>query len=232
MHSRRRRRLNALLRENACNALHDADVLLFMVVAGEYTEEDRQLLSLIKRQDKPCLLLINKIDCLRDKTSLLAEMREWSGRHSFYALLPLSARSDRNFSPLSKTLSSCLPQAEFLFAERQVYDRPQRFVAAELIREQLMAGLNQELPYAIHVEIERFERVGKLMRIEALVMVERETQKGIVLGARGERIKRISKRARSRLRQFLQSQVCLSLRVGVRRDWQSDPAIASSYLEA
>ena len=232
MHVHRQHHFNAILNQNASNALNDADVLLFMVVAGECTDEDQRLLRAIKQYDKPCLLLINKVDCVSDKTQLLAEMRDWSQRHAFVALVPISARYDKNFSTLKEAVAPCLPESEFLFSQQWVSDRSQRFIAAELIREQLMAGLNQELPYAIHVTVERFARRDQIIHIEALIFVERKTQKGIVLGAHGERLKRIATRARTRLQTVLKSQVYLSLRVRVLQGWQRNPAIVAGYLEA
>lgn len=224
-----RHRLNALLNQNAAHALTDADVLLLMAVMGEYTDEDRRLLRLIKLHNKPCLLLINKIDRLRDKTHLLKEMQAWSGRHSFSALFPLSARYDKNFSALRDALSPYLPKSNFLFPEQQLFDHSQRFIAAELIREQLMAGLNRELPYAIHVSITSFERLDRLIRVEALIFVERETQKSIVLGAKGARLKRMAKRARGRLETFLGRHVYLGLKVRVKRGRLVDPAVIGGY---
>lgn len=222
-------RLSALLNQNLNHALSDADVLLMMAAAGEYTREDRRLLRMIERHSKPCLLLINKVDRFSDKTRLLAEMQAWSRRRSFSALLPVSARFDKDFSALRDAAASRLPESDFLFPKEQTSDHRQRFIAAELIREQLTAGLNQELPYAVHVSVEAFEPRGRLTRVAALVLVERETQKGIVLGARGERLKRMAARARRRLERFLKDRVYLSLRVQVRRGWQSDPAIIGPY---
>ena len=230
MHSGHRR-FNAMLNENAKNALHRADVLLLLTVAGEYTREDERLLEMIACYDKPCLLLINKVDRVPDKTSLLADMRDWSQRHPFRELLPLSALHDKNFSTLIRAVSAYLPESDFLFPRDWVSDQSLRFIATELIREQLMSGLNQELPYALHVMVEKFESFEDHTHLEALVLVQRETQKDIVLGAHGQRLKRLSARACSRLEALLAGPVDLDLRVKVKPGWQADPSLMSHYLE-
>lgn len=222
LHLGGKRAMNRQLNRVARQVPDDADVLVHVIAAPRWTDEDEQVWQLVSRYSTPRLLAINKIDRLRDKEALLpfvasvTRAREYAGVHF------LRATHGHGNEALLKDIVSYLPIAEPRYGADELTDRSERFLAAEMIREQLMLRLNEELPYATTVEIEKFEQDGGLARIAAAIWVERAGQKGIVVGAGGAQLKAIGSSARRRMETMFGTRVFLELWVKVRENWSDD----------
>ncbi len=222
LHDAGGRAINRLLNRTARGALEEADVVALVVEAGSWREADQAVLSLAAASGRPVVLVLNKIDRLARKDDLLPLIDESKSRHPFAAMVPVVARKGDGVDALADALAALLPVADPLFGPDELTDRSERFLVAERIREQLVRQLHQELPYATTVEIERFKREGLRFRIDAIIWVERDSQKAIVIGDGGERIKAIGTRARKDLIDLLGSPVHLNLWCKVRDDWSDD----------
>ncbi len=222
LHRQGKRALNRYLNRAASSVLPSVDVVLFVVEALRWTEEDDLVLEQVKRAGLPTILVVNKVDRLEDKPALLPFLAEVGGKHDFAAVVPVSALRHDNLADLEDELYRLLPVAEPMFPEDQITDRSVRFLAAEIVREKLMRSLGQELPYDLTVEIERFEEEGRLVRIGALIWVDRPGQKAIVIGRNGERLKQIGTQARKDIEAMLGRKVFLELWVKVKEGWSDD----------
>lgn len=222
IHREEKRVLNRVLNQSSGAALQDADVLVFVVEALKWNDEDQHVLDLVAQTDRPRVLVLNKIDQVRDRALLLPFIKQLSERCEFAAIVPVSAESGEQVAYLLRELESRLPEGEHLFPEDQVTDRSVRFMAAEIIREKIMRQLGEEIPYNVAVEIESFKQEGRLVRIHGLIWVEREGQKKIVIGQGGERLKRIGTDARRDLERLLETRVMLELWVKVKSGWSND----------
>lgn len=229
LHRRARYALNRVLNRNVLQALKNLDAVVMMAVYDRWLPADEAVLKIAAACGKPVFLVLNKVDHARDKSDLLECIAAASKRHDFKEIFPLSALRDDSFDKLIEALSQCLPHADFLFDEDQLSDRSERFIVAELVREQLMMELHQELPYTMHVEIESFEERGAVAHISAVVFVEKENQRAIAVGRGGARLKRVGMRARREVEKILGRRVFLRLWVKTKRDWQQDPAILNAY---
>jgi GTP-binding protein Era len=214
--------LNRFMNRIARASFLDVDVVLFLVEAGRWTEEDRAVERSLQALDIPVCLVVNKIDTLADKTALLAFLDERSRNHKYSEVFLVSALKGDGIDSMEDVVTSMLPFARPLYDEDQLTDRSERFLAAEFIREQLMQRMHKEIPYALTVEIESFERKDKILRIGAVIWVERESQKGIVIGKRGEALKQAASRARTALESFFGEKVFLETWVRVSRNWSND----------
>ncbi len=213
--------LNRHMNRVARAALMDVDAVLFLVEAGTWTREDDDVSEALESVDVPVLLVVNKIDRVPDKSVLL----EWLARHGgerWHEVLLISARKGSGVDELERRVLELLPFSRPFYDEDQFTDRSERFLAAELVREQLMRRLHQELPYAVTVEIEEFKRESGLLRIGAIVWVERERQKQIVIGKGGAALKQVGTWARKAIERLLGEKVFLRVWVKVRRDWTQD----------
>ena len=219
LHRGGRRAMNRLMNRTAVHALSDASLALFMVEATRWQNDDADMLRRIRDAGIACFALLNKIDKVADKTSLLATMDAMRQRHAFAEIIPLSARKKDNLAAVLRAIPEYLPPSPALFPDDMLTDRSPMFQAAECIREKLTVHLRQELPYGITVQIERYERRSNGIGIDALIWVERDTQKGIVVGSGGARLKRIGSEARQALARALQQNVHLELWVRVRKNW-------------
>lgn len=219
----RRGRLQGLLQRYALDALTDTDSIAFIVEAGRFTEGDAYILEAIRQAARPTILILNKIDRLTDKTVLLPFMDERAHEHDYAAIVPLSAQTGSNLSGLIEALRSQLPPGPFLYDPDQLSDRPERFRVEEMIREALFERLGQELPYATAVQVESWTERGAMVYIDALILVERDSQKGIVIGKGGQMLKRIGQAARLQLEGLLERRIMLQLTVRVERDWSQNP---------
>lgn len=219
----RRGRLQGLLQRYALDALTDTDSIGFIVEAGRFTEGDAYILEAIRQVARPTILIINKIDRITDKAVLLPFMDERAHEHDYAAIVPLSAQTGSNLSGLIEALRSQLPAGPFLYDPEQLSDRPERFRVEEMIREALFERLGQELPYATAVQVESWTERGAMLYIDALIMVERDSQKGIVIGKGGQMLKRIGQAARLQLEGLLERRIMLQLTVRVERDWSQNP---------
>jgi GTPase len=175
----------------------------------------------------PVILVINKIDRVKERTELLPFMAEVAAKYNFLEILPISAKSGEGIELLETKVESFLPEGDNYFPDDQLTDRSERFFAAELIREQLTRRFAQEIPYALKVEIEKFEQEGNLYRISALIWVERPGQKNIIIGNNGEALKEIGTKARIEMERFFQRKVYLNIWVKVKKSWSSDESALS-----
>ncbi|MEW5889978.1 MAG: GTPase Era [Pseudomonadota bacterium] len=219
--------LNRLMNRNVTQALQDVDVVLFVVEAERYGEADRQVLDLLPAA-RPVILVINKTDALKDKKSLLPFIARMSAQRDFAEIVPLSASKGKGTAELLRAAAKYLPEGPPLFEPDQITDRSERFIAAEFIREKLFRRLGDELPYSLTVEIERFETEGGLRRIHAVVVVDKESHKGIVIGKGGEQLKVIGTEARRDMERLFGGKVFLEIWVKVRGGWADDEGALKS----
>jgi GTP-binding protein Era len=177
---------------------------------------------------KPVVLVVNKVDKIEDKSKLLPLISQYNAKRDFSAIVPVSALQGMGLNDLENALMERLPFSEFIYPEDQLTDKSERFFAAEIIREKIIRQLGEELPYQTAVEIEQFEDEGGLLRISALIMVEKEGQKKIVIGDGGERLKKIGQQARLDMEKMFESKVMLKLWVKIRRGWADNERALNS----
>lgn len=222
IHGEERKAINRYMNRAATAALRDVDLVLFVVDALKWTPDDELVVQKIKAVSVPVLLVINKVDEIADKDALLPRIEELVKLYGFAEVVPVSALGGHNVSHLQEIVAQRLPLSPPFFREDQITDRSPRFLAAEIVREKVMRQLGDEVPYEITVEIEEFKQEGKLKRISALIMVERDGQKAIVIGDGGQRLKRIGTDARIDMEKFFGGKVMLSLWVKVKSGWSDD----------
>ncbi len=222
LHKEEKRAINKLMNRAASSALGDVEVVLFVVEALKWHEDDEMVLSKIKRSKKPVILLINKVDEIKDKEVLMPFLQTLGQKHNFEEIIPISAEKGTNVEAIKKSVRTFLPENPFFFSENDVTDRSSRFMSAEIVREKLMRFLGEELPYSVTVEIEQFKWDEKIWRISALILVEREGQKKMVIGKNGEKLKVIGRDARQDMEKMLDAKVFLELWVKVKSGWADD----------
>jgi len=193
--------------------------VLFVIEAGRWTEEDDDVLKRVRSAGVPAIALLNKIDEVHPKDRLLQAIDELSQRHSFVEIIPISARKRDNLDVVLGSIPNHLPESPPLFPAETQTDRGPEFFAAEIIREKLTVQMRQELPYGLTVQIERYEQEQRGIGIHAVIWVERDSQKGIVVGKGGRMLKKIGKEARLELAEALQQPVHLELWVKVKDNW-------------
>lgn len=223
MHRKAPRALNRYMNDAASGALHDVDLALFVVEAGRWTDEDEAVLEKLKQGRAPVGLIVNKVDKLADKAALLPEMQKLSALYGFAFIVPLSAKSGDNLESLVRELFSRMPDGPPLYPEGQIVGHDLGFTVSELVREKLMRALAQELPYALTVETESLEHSGTVIRTSAVIWVERDNQKKIVIGEDGVMLKRVGSAARRELEYMTGAKVVLKLWVKVKDGWTDDP---------
>jgi len=228
LHLRGEQPMNRYLNRTAKASLTDVDALLFVVEALRWTEEDEAVLKIVKHQSAPVILVINKVDLIKDKQTLLPFLKELSDKHDFNLVIPLSAIKGGYADELEAAVLERLPEDENIFPEDQLTDRSERFLAAELIREQLTRRYAKEIPYALTVEIEKFEEDGNLYRINALIWVEREGQKRIIIGDKGKALKDVGQYARLEMEKLYGRKVFLQLWVKIKKSWSNDESALAS----
>ncbi|MGM0679633.1 MAG: GTPase Era [Pseudomonadota bacterium] len=228
IHLQAKKAMNRFMNRTANAVLEDVQVIVFVVEALKWTDEDEMVLAALKNTRVPIILAVNKIDRLKQKDQLLPYLQELGQKHDFADVLPLSAKSGNNLPRLEQAIISYLEPSEAWYLEDQLTDRSSRFLAAEIVREKLMRNLGQELPYATTVEIEKFEELERLNRIHALIWVERENQKSIVIGEKGERLKKVGQQARLDMQKLFDKKVHLELWVKVKAGWSDDERALSS----
>jgi GTP-binding protein Era len=222
LHKEEKRAINKLMNRAASSALGDVEAVLFVIEALKWYDDDEMVLNKIKRSKKPTLLLVNKIDKVKEKEELIPFLQKLSSMHDFEEIIPISAEKKSNLAPIKEKVSNYLPENPFFFPEDHVTDRSSRFMAAEIVREKLMRFMGEELPYSATVEIEQFKWDEKIWRINALILVEREGQKKMVIGKGGEKLKVIGRDARQDLERMLDAKVYLELWVKVKSGWADD----------
>lgn len=221
---RARDQLNVRIVDEALSAVGDADLILFVLDAARPDpNSERYLISRLQNQTKPVVLALNKIDLI-EKSSLLAVIDKWSKTHQFEAVVPISAMEGSQIETLIEAIIKILPQGPPYFPEDTLTDATERFIAAELIREQVFRMTGEEIPYASAVTVESFKEKDKggLIKIEATIHLERESQKGIVIGKNGSKLKQIGTRSREQIERLLGTRVYLKLFVRVQKNWRKD----------
>lgn len=229
IHGNHKRLLNHVLNRNVQAALIEVDLIIFVTDKSSFDSDEHSILDLAANDGTPVLLCLNKVDRIRDKQTLLPILSALKTVYSFDEIIPVSALKGDNLDALTTSIRTHLPAAEFIFPEDQITDRSERFVASELIREKILLNLNQEVPYAVYVQIEKFEDTKNLATLSALIWVERETQKRILIGRQGEMLKRIGTQARHAIESFLDKKVMLRLWVKVKPGWQDEPSIVAEF---
>jgi GTP-binding protein Era len=206
------------------SAVADRDVLLFVADGlREPGDEDARATSILKRTDTPAFLVLNKVDRVANKPTLLKRIEQYKALHDFAEYFPVSALTGDGLEVLKKSVVERLPESEAFFPPEYVTDQPERFLVAELIREKILELAHQEVPHAVAVLIERWEDTGKLTRISATIHVERDGQKAILIGAGGTMLKQIGIAARTEAEHLLGRKIYLELFVKVRPNWREDP---------
>jgi GTP-binding protein Era len=205
-------------------ASSDADVVLFLVDAtASFREEDARAMDLVKKTGAPAIVVFNKIDKLRDKPKLLALIEQYRGLHDSAAYIPISALKGEGVDLLRKEILARLPEGPPLYPKDHITDQPERFLAAEIIREKVLHLTRQEVPHAVAVMIEQWEDTATLLRIAATIYVERPGQKAILIGAGGALLKKIGTLARREIEALMGKKVFLQTFVKVRPNWRQDP---------
>ena len=223
MHLGQSKAINRAMNKAAASSVNDVDLTLFLCDRTKWTEEDEVVLELVGRQGTPVALVINKIDLLEQKNELLPFTESLSARCEFDAVFPISALRTHGLNELADYVATQAPAGPHFFPEDQITDRSQRFLAAELVREKIVRQLGDELPYATAVEIEAFEQDERgILHINALILVEREGQKKILVGESGGRLKSIGTSARRDMERAFDSKVMLKLWVKVKSGWSDD----------
>ncbi len=222
IHQRRGSAINKYMNRAATSVLGDVDVLLFVVQAAAWTDEDEAVLLRLGNISAPVILVVNKIDMLNDKQELLPFITELSSKFKFEEIIPVAAVKGENINQVETAVAKLLPEGTAFFPEDQVTDRSMRFLAAEIIREKLVRELGQELPYTSTVHIDKYDEDGKLVRIHATIFVESKGQKAIIIGSKGSRLKSLGTKARKDIETMLDNKVYLNLWVKVREGWSND----------
>ncbi len=214
--------INRYMNRAASSSITDVDVVVLVVERGNWTEEDDWVLLQVKNARCPVILVINKVDQMKDKSQLLPFLETCNKKMDFAEIIPLSALNGTNLDNLEQSIEKYLPEGVHLFPEDQVTDRSSRFMAAELVREKIMRQLGAEVPYSMTVEIEEFKDSGKSLHIHALILVEREGQKRIVIGNKGSKLRQIGQDARLDMEKMFERKVMLKLWVKVKSGWSDD----------
>ncbi len=223
IHTQARRAMNRYMNRVASASLQDVDLIIFMVEALRWTDEDEAVLERLQQTKAPVLLLANKVDTVSDKERLLPYLQKLTEKGSFIEVIPVTATRKADISRLEPVVERLLPEQPPVFPPDQLTDRSERFLVAEIIREKLMRRLGQELPYALTVEIEAFSAgESGLTRIAAIIWVERSSHKGIVIGKGGKQLKTIGEQARKEIELLLGTRVFLQLWVKVKEGWSDD----------
>ncbi len=222
LHDGGKKAINRYMNRAARGALADVSLGVLVIEAGRWQPEDEAAFKLLEASGLPRVLVINKVDRMRDKSVLLPFIAEVTQGRGFAEVFPVSAEKGVGLDDLRRGLLALLPESEFLFGDDEVTDRSQRFLVAELIREQLLRQLGAELPYATTVTIDAWAEEGRLLRIAATVHVEREGQKAIVIGAGGTRMRSIGQAARIAIEEQFERKVFLEMWCKVRAAWSDD----------
>ena len=233
MHKAGGKAINRYMNKAASSALRDVDAVVFIVDRNRWTDEDDIVLEKLSSLRCPVVLALNKVDRIEDKSTLLPVMDDLLKKTGASDVVPMSALHGSNVEQLESILSRHLPRSIHFFPEDQITDRSQRFFAAELVREKIMRQLGDELPYEMTVEIEDFQADGHVLHIHALILVERGSQKRIVIGDKGSRIKMIGSDARQDMEKMFGCKVMLNLWVKVKGGWSDDERALQSlgYLD-
>ena len=209
------------------SAMNDADIILYMVEANDEIY-DEEIISKINSLDKPILLVINKIDLI-DQKKLENIVTEWRSKIKTKEIIPISATANFNTSRILQSVIANLPEHPPYFPKDQFTDLPEKFFVAEIIREKILLYYKKEIPYSVEVQVESFKDEKKIVKIRAIIITERETQKGILIGHKGVALKKVGTQARKGIEQFLGKQIYLELFVKVREGWRDNEMLLGDY---
>lgn len=224
LHRKMPRAINRYMNRVARAALHDVNVVVLLTDARRWTEEDDWLVEQLNEVERPVILAINKVDMVSNREKLLPYIEAASEKLDFKAIFPISALKNVQLAELEQCIMESLPEDPHWFSPDQFTDRSDRFIIAEFVREKLMRFLGDELPYAVTVTVEAIEDKPKLLSIGAVIWVEKQNQKGIVIGKGGARLKQVGKAAREDLEVYFSKKVFLKLWVKVKDRWSDDEA--------
>ena len=223
LHTDEKKAINRLMNRAASSSIAEVEHVLFLVEGTHWTADDELVLGKVKKSGAPCTLIINKIDNVQDKEALLPHLQKLGEKHNFVQIVPISASKGDNVDKIRDFCIDALPEGDFWFPEDHITDRSSRFMASEIIREKLMRFTGDELPYSTTVEIEQFKMDDKgILHINALILVERNSQKRMVIGNKGERLKTIGQEARRDMEEMFEQQVFLESWVKVKSGWADD----------
>jgi GTP-binding protein Era len=222
MHLKEEKALNRYMNKTASAAIKDVDLILFLVDRDRWTDDDEMVLKILENARSPVVLVINKVDRLDDKSQLLPLISELQTKYKFSDVVPVSALQGHNREELESVIARFLPENPHMYPEDQITNRSERFLAAELVREKIMRQLGEEIPYSMTVEIEEFNESPRLLEISALILVERDGQKKIIIGEGGSRLRQIGTEARKDMEHAFDNKVMLRLWVKVKSGWSDD----------
>ena len=222
LHREEKKAINHLMNRAAESALGDVELVLMVIDPNRWTDDDEMAFHRVKQSGAPVVLVINKVDTIADKETLLPLIDRLSKSITFKDIVPVSALRGTNLHILKQLIHDALPEGDHMFPDDSITDRSSRFLAAEIVREKLMRQMGDELPYESTVEIEEFKEEEKLLRISAAILVERDGQKKMVVGAGGSRIKMIGTEARKDMEKLFDNKVFLRLFVTVKAGWSDD----------
>ena len=213
--------LNKNLNKTVKQALQNVDVILFLIEPRQMTEVDEKILQMIP-EETPIILVINKVDRLKEKSKLLELIQVFKENERYKEIIPTSVKKKNNLKELLESTYQFLPEQEFIYEDNQITDKNERFLAAEIIREKIFRLTGQEVPYSVAVEIEKFEHEGNVRRIFAAIIVERDAHKPMIIGNKGIRLKEISTNARVDMEKLFGGKVWLETWVKVQKGWSDD----------
>lgn len=222
LHTHTPRAMNRYLNRTALDTLMDVDIIVFLIEARRWSADDQWILDKMASLQRPVILAINKVDRIDQKENLLPLLAEVADKYPFTDIVPVSALRGDNVTELEDCIRKQLPEAAAFFPEDQITDRSERFLAAEMVREKLFRKLGDEIPYGLTVEIEKFTQEGRLRKIYALILVEKASQKRIVIGKQGQLLKEVGREARRDMQKLFGSKVFLQLWVKVKEGWADD----------
>ena len=222
IHQGSKKAMNRVMNKTAITTLRDVDAVAFLVDGTHWEEEDEYVLRIIKNLEVPCFLVVNKVDKIVDKMQLLPWIEAISQRHTFSAIIPISAKSGVQVDTLQDHLRAVMPEGPHLFDEDQFTDRSTKFLCAELLREKIFRLCGQELPYSTTVEIEAYKDEGELVRIHARILVEKENHKRMIMGDKGSKMKTMATSARIDMEALLGKKVFLQCWCKVKSGWSDD----------
>ena len=222
MHKDEKKVLNRYLNKTADTALFGVDIVVWLIDGLSWHQYDEVIFTKLERAGLPVILVANKVDKVKNKDDILVFFAEAKDRYPFKEMLPISALKGINLDKLEENVMKLLPEGDLIYPEDQITDRPERFLVAEIVREKLTRRLGDELPYALTVEIERYEELKKITKIYAVIWVERSTQKNIVIGKQGEMLKKVGSDARLDIEKLIDKKVYLQLWVKVKKGWSNN----------
>lgn len=223
LHKDEKKAINRLMNRAASSSIAEVGLVLFLVEGTHWTPDDELVLSKIKQSSMPCVLVVNKSDNVQDKEELLPHLQQLASLYEFKEIIPISAKKGDNVDKIRDICLNALPESEFWFPDDYITDRSSRFMASEIIREKLMRFTGDELPYSTTVEIEQFKQDEKgVLHINALVLVERSSQKRMVIGNKGEKMKTIGREARRDMEELFGQRIFLETWVKVKQGWADD----------